>query len=295
MTDLDRPYGGEHRAEARPPMPYFPASPAPAQQQQQQQQAQTGAQQAVQQPPGAGAPGMPGGMSGMPQMPTASAGVATGTVLPPGQAPAEFAATGRRRSADPFTPESYTAESYTQDSYAQESYSQGGYSGGEVSPSDAYKAPESYQPEPYQPEPVTPQPAPEEPARSNGVQGQIKIEDEVVEKIAALAALEVSGVAALGGAGRTSETMEAVRQRIGMSDRGEPRVRARVLDNEISVDIALIVEYGSVVMEVAKVVKSNVARIVGLMLGMRVASVNVTVEDVRMPDEQAAAQAAQGR
>ncbi|ROO84358.1 putative alkaline shock family protein YloU [Actinocorallia herbida] len=278
MTDLDRPYGGEHRAEARPPMPYFPApsaaAPAAPPQQAPAQQQQQGA------PQQGGHQGTAAAMSAM------SAGVSTGTVLPPGQAPAEFAATGRRRSGDPFSPESYSPESYAQESYAPapESYAQPGYPA-EAAPPEVYKAPEPYQPEPVAPAPPPP-PAEEAPRHQGGVQGQIKIEDEVVEKIAALAALEVSGVAALGGQSRTSETMEAVRQRIGMSDRGEPRVRARVLDNEISVDIALIVEYGSVVMEVAKVVKTNVARIVGLMLGLRVASVNVTVEDVRMPDEQ---------
>lgn len=137
--------------------------------------------------------------------------------------------------------------------------------------------------------PSAPAPAPESapaeavPSRGGSVKGQIKIEDEVVEKIAALAALEVSGVAGLGGRREASETMEAVRQRIGAHDRAEPGVRALVTENEISLDLALIVEYGSVVIDVAKVVKSNVARTVGLMLGMRVSAVNVTVEDVRMP------------
>ncbi|MCD0448971.1 Asp23/Gls24 family envelope stress response protein [Actinocorallia sp. API 0066] len=247
MTDLDRTYGAEHRAEGRPPMPYFPG------------------------PSGGPAPSAP------PAAPPSG----PGSVLPPAaaQPPAEFASTGRRRATDPF------AESYAgipEPTYAPQPTYQP-----EQPPAES-----SYQPEPYQPEPTPPPPpvapAPPEDSRS-AVQGQIKIEDEVVEKIAALAALEVTGVAALGGQSRTSETMEAVRQRIGMTDRGEPRVRARILDNEISVDIALIVEYGSVVMDVARIVKTNVARIVGLMLGLRVATVNVTIEDVRMPDSQSPA------
>ncbi|WP_344827661.1 Asp23/Gls24 family envelope stress response protein [Actinocorallia longicatena] len=123
-----------------------------------------------------------------------------------------------------------------------------------------------------------------EPGRGATVKGRIKIEDEVVEKIAAMAALEVAGVAGLGtGSGPSSETLDAVRQRIGMGERAERGVQARVTENEIALEITLIVEYGSVVIDVAKIVKTNVARIVGLMLGMKVTSVNVTIDDVKMP------------
>jgi uncharacterized alkaline shock family protein YloU len=116
------------------------------------------------------------------------------------------------------------------------------------------------------------------------VKGRIKIEDEVVEKIAGMAAIEVNGVVSLGG--DASRAVDAVRDRIGMSDTHSNRgVRARVTDNEINLDLVIVVAYGSIVIEVAKTVKTNVARVVGLMLGMRVSTVNVTVDDVRMPGE----------
>jgi uncharacterized alkaline shock family protein YloU len=56
-----------------------------------------------------------------------------------------------------------------------------------------------------------------------------------------------------------------------------------------------VVEYGSIVMEVAKAVKSNVARVTSRMLGMRVTSVNITVHDVHIPGDRAAAAAAARR
>jgi len=133
--------------------------------------------------------------------------------------------------------------------------------------------------------PSVPESAPP-PASAGGrasVKGQIHIEDEVVEKIAALAALEVSGVAALGGRREASETMEEVRRRIGGDARAESGVRALVSGDEITLEVSLVVEYGSVVFDVARTVKNNVARSVGKMLGMKVASVDVTVADVRMP------------
>jgi uncharacterized alkaline shock family protein YloU len=136
-------------------------------------------------------------------------------------------------------------------------------------------------PGPVRAEPRSPEP-PTEPVPV--VKGRIKIEDEVVEKIAALATLEVHGVAALGG--DVTRATESVRPRVGVGhQRGDQSVQVRVKDTEVSLDITIVVEYGSVVMEVAKVVKNNVARIVSVMLGMRVTEVNVTVDDVHMPGE----------
>ncbi|MEO3785106.1 Asp23/Gls24 family envelope stress response protein [Actinocorallia sp. B10E7] len=159
---------------------------------------------------------------------------------------------------------------------------------GEVMPGGTGPISQAGPPAPVQP----PSPFPESAAaeapsgRGASVKGQIRIEDEVVEKIAALAALEVAGVAALGGRKASSETMEEVRRRIGGGDgRAGSGVRARVADEEISLELTLIVEYGSVVIDVARTVKNNVARNVGVMLGMKVSSVDVTVEDVRMRGE----------
>jgi uncharacterized alkaline shock family protein YloU len=109
------------------------------------------------------------------------------------------------------------------------------------------------------------------------VKGRITIEDEVIEKIATLAALEVTGVAQLVGQGEPGDEHHP-----GTGGRG---VRIHVHDNEVTLDLSVIMEYGSVIMDVAKVVKTNVARVVGLMLGMRIVAVNVAVEDVRMPAE----------
>ena len=60
-------------------------------------------------------------------------------------------------------------------------------------------------------------------------------------------------------------------------------VRAEVQDRQVAIDVAVIVEYGRVIMDVANEVKINVARAVSRMVGLRVVEVNVTVEDVRVP------------
>jgi uncharacterized alkaline shock family protein YloU len=116
------------------------------------------------------------------------------------------------------------------------------------------------------------------------VKGRIKVADEVIEKVAALAALEVAGVADMGG--DLARAFESVRDRIGVgSRRGNQGVSAQVQDRQVAVSLTIVVEYGHVVMDVASEVKTNVARSVSRMLGMRVMEVNVTVDDVRLPGE----------
>ncbi|XVQ82840.1 Asp23/Gls24 family envelope stress response protein [Microbispora siamensis] len=116
------------------------------------------------------------------------------------------------------------------------------------------------------------------------LKGRIKVADEVVEKVAALAALEIPGVADLGG--DLERAFESVRDRIGVgSKRATQGVQARIQDQQVSVDVTIVIVYGHVVMDVATEVKVNVARSVTRMLGMHVAEVNVTVDDVRLPGQ----------
>lgn len=125
---------------------------------------------------------------------------------------------------------------------------------------------------------------PSDPLTAAVVKGRIKVADEVVEKVAALAALEVSGVADMGG--DLARAFESVRDRIGIGQRrGNQGVSAEIVDRQVAVDLTIVVEYGHVVMEVAGEVKANVARTVSRMLGLRVSEVNVTVDDVRLPGQ----------
>lgn len=126
-------------------------------------------------------------------------------------------------------------------------------------------------------------PAPD-PLTAAVVKGRIKVADEVVEKVAALAALEIPGVVDLGG--DLERAFENVRDRIGLgAKRGNQGIRAQIQDRQVAIDVTIVIAYGHVVMDVAKEVKSNVARSVSRMLGMRVIEVNVTVDDVRLPGE----------
>ncbi|MFC7721586.1 Asp23/Gls24 family envelope stress response protein [Nonomuraea recticatena] len=116
------------------------------------------------------------------------------------------------------------------------------------------------------------------------MKGRIKVADEVVEKVAALAALSVPGVADMGG--DPARALEPVQGGTGSGARHRNQgVSVQIHERQVAVDVAVVVEYGHVVMEVAAEVKTNVATTVSRMLGMRVTEVNVTVDDVRLPGE----------
>ena len=114
------------------------------------------------------------------------------------------------------------------------------------------------------------------------VKGRIDVADEVVEKVAGLAAMEVEGVADLGG--DIERALEGVRERIGIGHkRGDQGIKAKISGREVSIDVTIMIEYGHVVMEVARQVKANVAHQTNRMLGLSVVEVNVTVDDIKMP------------
>jgi len=128
-----------------------------------------------------------------------------------------------------------------------------------------------------QAQPIPAQPQPD-------VKGRIEVADEVVEKVAGLACMEVEGVADLGG--DVERALESVREKIGIGNkRGDQGIKAKINGREVTIDVTIMIEYGHVVMEVARNVKNNVATQTSRMLGLKVVEVNVTVDDVRLPGE----------
>lgn len=114
--------------------------------------------------------------------------------------------------------------------------------------------------------------------------GRTLIADGVVEKIAGMAAREVPGVHALGGG--LARTLGAVRDRVpgGRPDvaRG---VKVEVGERQTAVDLAVVVAYGVPITEVAGDIRENVISAVERMTGLEVVEVNISVIDVRLPDD----------
>ncbi|MEV7181079.1 Asp23/Gls24 family envelope stress response protein [Kitasatospora sp. NPDC093679] len=106
----------------------------------------------------------------------------------------------------------------------------------------------------------------------------------VIEKIAGMAAREISGIHALGSG--FTRTFGAVRDRVPGSKSGAGRgVKAEVGEKQAAIDIALVVEYGVVIPVLAAEVRANVIDAVERMTGLEVVEVNIAVNDVHLPDE----------
>ena len=106
--------------------------------------------------------------------------------------------------------------------------------------------------------------------------GEVKIADEVVAIIAALAATEVDGVASMAG----NITNEVI-GKLGIKNLSKG-VKVDVLEGVVTVSLALNLKYDYSIMEVTKKVQENVKNAVENMTGLEVADVNIKVAGVEM-------------
>ena len=106
--------------------------------------------------------------------------------------------------------------------------------------------------------------------------GEVKIADEVVAIIAALAATEVDGVASMAG----NITNEVI-GKLGIKNLSKG-VKVDVLEGVVTVSLALNLKYGYSIMEVTKKVQEKVKNAVENMTGLEVADVNIKVAGVEM-------------
>jgi len=116
-------------------------------------------------------------------------------------------------------------------------------------------------------------------------QGKTTIAASVVQKIAGIAAREISGVYAMGGGGM-SRAFGAIRERIPGGGTGAANiagVQVEVGEKQAAVDLDLIVEYGASIVDLARAVRRNVITAVERMTGLEVIEVNIAVSDIQIP------------
>ncbi len=118
-------------------------------------------------------------------------------------------------------------------------------------------------------------------------QGRTTIADTVVAKIAGMAAREVHGVYRLGGG--AARAFGAIRERIPGS--GGPNVSqgvsVEVGETQAAVDIDVVVEYGVAIADLAAGIRRNVIQSLQQMTGLQVVEVNVAVDDIHLPSDDA--------
>ncbi|MCA1807981.1 MAG: Asp23/Gls24 family envelope stress response protein [Kiritimatiellia bacterium] len=115
----------------------------------------------------------------------------------------------------------------------------------------------------------------EPPAEAGSELGAIRIHHGVITIIARTTALRVPGVLDMSGS-----FAEGLANIIGKADRG---VRVDMDDNSLCLELHVVLEYGRKIPEVAWQIQTEVRRVMEEMTGKNVKTVDVIVQEVRMP------------
>ncbi len=114
--------------------------------------------------------------------------------------------------------------------------------------------------------------------------GDTTIEETVVQKLAGMATREVPGVYAMGSAGRRA--FSALAERIpGSQTNVSGGVSVEKGERQAAIDVSIVVEYGSSIVEVSQSIRRNVIQSVERATGLEVLEVNVAVTDVHLPED----------
>lgn len=104
--------------------------------------------------------------------------------------------------------------------------------------------------------------------------GTVNIADDVLGVIASIAAAEIDGIKDLSGT-----LSEEVMAKIGKKSLHKG-VHVEMVENKVHVQLNIIVDYGTKIHEVSKLVQENVKIAIESMTGLEVAAVNVIVEGI---------------
>lgn len=113
----------------------------------------------------------------------------------------------------------------------------------------------------------------------NSKVGSVKIADDVVAMIAALAATEVEGVASMAG----NVTHELL-SRVGVKN-ATKGTRVEVLQKKVKVDLAINIEYGYNIPATCQRVQAKVKNAVENMTGLDVTDVNIRIAGISVSKE----------
>ena len=114
--------------------------------------------------------------------------------------------------------------------------------------------------------------------------GNTTIAENVVAKLAGIAAREVPGVFGMGNAARRA--FDTLTDRIpGSQTNVSGGVSVEKGEKQTAIDLTIVVEYGTSIVDVAEAIRRNVIRAVEQGTGLQVVEVNIDVTDVHLPDD----------
>lgn len=112
--------------------------------------------------------------------------------------------------------------------------------------------------------------------------GRTTISNGVVSKIAGIAAQEVEGIQMGGGtAAAIGGFLDSVTGGGGQA-RG---VSVEIGEEETAIDLSMAIEYGKPIPQISDAVRRNVINRIENLTGLRVTEINITVNDVLLPEE----------
>jgi uncharacterized alkaline shock family protein YloU len=114
--------------------------------------------------------------------------------------------------------------------------------------------------------------------------GRTTIADEVVQKIAGIAAREVPGVYDLGG--DVARVFSAVKERLHIGEESASQgVSVKLEGKTADITITIVIEFGFQVFSVTEKVREKVISSVENLLGLEVTNVDVVVDDIHVEEE----------
>lgn len=115
--------------------------------------------------------------------------------------------------------------------------------------------------------------------------GNTSIADNVVSKIAGIAAQEVDGIRMGSGASQTASNLLGSITGSGGGSQTQG-VSVEVGQEEAALDLTLTAEYGKSIPQLAEAVRRNVSNRVESLVGLRVTEVNITVQNIFFPEQE---------
>lgn len=109
----------------------------------------------------------------------------------------------------------------------------------------------------------------------------VRISPDVIGIVAGIAAQEVAGIAGMSGG-----IVDGIAQRLGRKDFSKG-IKVTLEKETVSLDLAVVVDYGVKIMETARDLKEKVRSTVEEVTGLAVASIKVNVVGINLAREQA--------
>jgi uncharacterized alkaline shock family protein YloU len=117
-------------------------------------------------------------------------------------------------------------------------------------------------------------------SQENTHQNTLTFEDQVIKKIAGIAANELKGILSMSGG-----FMSGLTDRFRSTEDITKGINAEVGEKQVALDLKVIVEYGKNVPAIFSETVNNVKKSVHEMTGLEVVEVNMHVEDVMTRSE----------